>query len=227
MFRKATKAVIELGWTPASIYALNRTMERLGLGTRVYYYYLLAQPVPESTILPPGLGRTITVREILEGDPALARMPVPDRVLHRRFAQPSVCLGAFKESELVAYLWLCFGAYDEDEVRCKFVPQPKGRAVWDFDVYVFPRHRIGLGFACLWDEANARLRAKGVATSFSRVSAFNPISRRSHQRMHARIVGTAIYLVAKPMQLMLSNRRPFVHLSLREATQPTIDLQDR
>ena len=213
-----------MGPIPALFYGFNRAMEKLRIGPRIYYYRLFAQPVSNKSIVPPALGRTINVRPIAKNDPAFAFMPVPPHIVSQRLAQSAYCIGAFKDQELVAYLWICPGPYEEDEVRCRFVPLPEGKAVWDFDVYVLPRHRMGLAFARLWSEANHYLNRRDVIVTYSRVSAFNSMSLRSHQSLNAQKVGTALFFVAGRLQLTISTRPPYVHISARNASRPTISL---
>jgi hypothetical protein len=131
-------------------------------------------------------------------------------------------LGAFQNGELVAYLWLCHEAYEEDEVRCRFVPLPKDRAAWDFDVYVFPQHRKGIAFACLWDGANSYLSGRDVDVTISRVSAYNTMSKKSHQSLGARKVGTAVFFTAGPLQITVSSRLPYLHVSVKSSFRPRI-----
>ena len=101
-------------------------------------------------------------------------------------------------------------------------PGPAGQAAWDFDVYVDPEHRSGLGFARLWDEANGWLRRRGVAFSWSRISAFNPGSLASHARLGARVAGKATFFRLGPCQLMIASLPPYFHISWRRQDMPSI-----
>jgi len=222
MIRRIKTAVGELGWKAAVLYSINYLAEKLGMQPPIYYYYLVSQPLSARMSLPRSLARNIEVREIVSDDAACAEMPVSIQVVQKRFDQRAMCLGAFKDSELIAYLWLSFGPYEEDEVRCRFIPQPEGRAVWDFDVYVYPRHRIGVGFVALWNETNELLRKRGIEHTCSRVSAFNSMSIRSHEKMGATIVGTAVFLAFRRIQFLHCSRRPYFHFSLRKSTRPTV-----
>ncbi len=225
MYRKIRQTVRDVGALAAFCYAIDRIGTGMRSRMRLHYYLLVSQPVPDRPLVPEGLGRTFEIREIRRGDAALEAMPVPRDVLASRFLQPTVCLGVFKESRLAAYLWLCLGAYDEDEVRCRFVPRHESSVCWDFDVFVFPEYRGGIAFARLWDAANEFLRRRDVAHTFSRVSAYNASSRRSHAGLGARIIGRAWFLVIRQFQLALSTLPPFVHVSLRRSSKPTIRLQ--
>jgi hypothetical protein len=226
MLARLRTAVRELGRAGVVLYGASRLLHRARMHrfAGVYHYDLMVQPVLTAPLLPVGLGRTIDVRRVLPGDPALSRMPVPASVIDRRFAQPTECLGAFRDDELVAYLWICFGPYEEDEVRCRFVPFPSGSAAWDFDVFVFPAHRLGVAFARLWDETHAYLRDRGITHTFSRVARANLGSQRAHARLRARPVGTAAFVRIGPCQWMVSTERPHVHLSLRAASRPVLRL---
>lgn len=225
ILKKISGLIAELGPLGAALYAFDRTLDRTRLGVRVFFYDFMVQPVPDSPVLPSRLGRSMEVREISREDPALSAMPVPRSVLDFRFSQPIVCLGAFKADRLVGYIWLCLGPYEEDEVRCRFVPRPEGEACWDFDVFVFPEYRLGLGFGRVWDDANSFLRDRGVRFTCSRISRFNVQSRKVHERMGAKIIGSAVYLKSRRFQLMLSNLPPYLHLSLSPSKRPVIDLE--
>jgi hypothetical protein len=156
------------------------------------------------------------------GDPALAGLPLTPAVLDYRFGQGAVCFGAFKGGAIIGCLWLCLGPYLEDEVRCRFVPRD---ASWDFDVYLHPEHRVGFGFARLWDEANAYLRARGLAWSISRISVLNTKSLAAHDKLGIRTLGTATFAKLGALQVMLATLAPFIHLSLSPASAPTLVLR--
>jgi len=224
MLQKFRTTVGELGVPGTALYAAHRLMSRLGGGTGVYHYDFLVQPVRAAPLLPPGLGRSIDVRPIGAGDALLAAMPVRPDVVDYRFAQSAECLGATRDGILIGYLWLCCGPYEEDEVRCHFVPSPPGQAAWDFDVFVEPRHRLGPAFACLWDAAHAVLRARGITHTFSRISRYNVASQRAHARLAARCVGSAVFVRVGPWQVMVSSVRPRAHVALGRTARPVIRL---
>jgi hypothetical protein len=148
--------------------------------------------------------------------------PPPLEVIRLRYEQEAICLAAFEGKSLVGYLWLLLGPYEEDEVRCRFIPMPEGKAAWDFDVYVVPGYRFGIGFLRLWDEANRYLKERGIQWTMSRISAFNAVSLASHRRLGARVVGHAVFVVLGPCQLALTTVFPFVHLSISTRSEPKI-----
>ena len=210
--KKLSAAVKEFGIAHACVYMVDRSLNRLG--GRVLLYRIVAQPVLGQALLGQTRGQTITVRQVSADDNALKQMPLDRRVIDYRAEQNAVCLGAFQGGQMIGCLWLCLGPYLEDEVRCRFVPVPLGKAAWDFDIYLLPEHRVGLAFARLWDEANRFLRERGIACSMSRISALNRRSLAAHARLGARTVGTAFFLRIGQMQLTLASLSPNFHLSL-------------
>ena len=225
MFQKIRSAIDELGFTDALIYGLDRAL-RGGLGAAVLFRYaLVAQPVPERAMLPTRRGREIEVRMLPGPDPILAEVELDPPVVAYRFGQGAVCFGAFKDDAIVGCLWLCLGPYEEDEVRCRFVPTPEAESCWDLGLYVTPRLRGGLVFARLWDEANDYLRKRGVRWTLSRIGIANTGSLGSHARLGAKRFGTATYLRLGSMQIMLATLRPFIEVSFGARSMPVLRLK--
>jgi hypothetical protein len=218
-FHKLQAVFHEFG-ARAPLYLLARAQEGTPFG--VHVYHLVAQPVASQPLLPPSRGRTIEVRLMPRGDPGFAALPLTQAVLDYRFGQGAVCLGAFKGDAAIGCLWLCLGPYLEDEVRCRFVPE---RASWDFDVYLRPEHRVGFGFARLWDEANAYLRARGLHWSISRIDVLNTKSLAAHDKLGARILATAVFVRLGALQIMATNVAPFIGVSRSAASAPTLRLR--
>jgi len=219
---RIARAFASLGARGACLYALDRAARWLRLPLRVRSYLIVAQPVPDTPFLPARRGPDLRLRELGAGDPALVQMPLDDATLAFRFDQGARCYGLFRDDRLAAYAWLCFDGYDEDEVRCRFRPAPDGASAWDFDVYVVPEFRLGPAFLKLWDSVNEQLRALGVRTSYSRISAFNLASLRSHRRLSAEVVGRADFLCLGPVQLLLSDLPPRWHLALSARGRPEV-----
>ena len=222
MFARLLSPFREFGPFAGWIYVLTRALRRARVPVHVYFYELMAQPVPETPLLRAGLSKSLEVRAIGPGDPALARMPLSAATLAARFAQPTVCLGAFRKDRLIAYMWMCLGAYDEDEVACRFVPSGSPRAAWDFDFYVYPEDRLGLGFAGLWDAANAYLRARGYRYTCSRVNRFNTASRRAHARLQGRRLGQLLFVRGFGLQAMLANVPPYLSVTRTAGARPIV-----
>ena len=223
-FERIRNTFGEFGFRAGLIFGLARLLEICKVPLRLFFYELTIQPVATKKMAPANLTKSFEVREINEGDYLLETTPPPLDVIHSRYLQNSVCLGAFQKGVFIGYQWLCFGPYIEDEVRCIFVPEPAGNAVFDFDFYLFPDYRFGLGFVALWDAANDYMRARGITTTTSRVSRFNTASRRSHDHLGCRCVGRTIFLKSKSFQLMLATVRPYIHVSIGQSSGPVIHI---
>lgn len=229
-YRKLRKALSEsvarLGWVDGCLHAVSTGLQRATRGfVRLHKYYFVAQPVASKPWLAGTRGAAIEVREVTASDPLLRAIPRPQWVIPYRFDQGAVCLAAIIGGQCVGFLWMLVGPYLEDEVRCRYIPLPKGEAAWDFDVYVSPEHRGGLVFLRLWDEANQYLAARGVRWSLSRISAFNAGSMSSHTRMGARRVGSALFLSIGSLQISAANVRPRLFVSRDPRTIPDFLLQ--
>lgn len=210
--------VSEFGFGNAVLYTLGLALRRICPRVFIYRYYIVAQPVPDKDLLPARRGRSIEIRELKPGDPAFAALPLDEDVLAFRFAQNVICLGAFQDDQVIGCLWMCFDAFEEDEVRCVFRLDPPSQTSWDFDVYLHPDARLGFAFLRLWDAANAILRARGISWSLSRISGFNPGSMASHSRMGATRVGGLVALKGPRRQLVFSGYPP--RISFRRLDRP-------
>jgi GNAT superfamily N-acetyltransferase len=218
------RLVSEFGLLNALFYTLARAL-RTGTGRDVIRHYLFtAQPVPQRPLSRRST-QQIRVGAVAPDDYQLGWFPRPADVIADRFRQGGLCFAAFKGEEALGCLWLARDEYWEDEVACRFVPEPTHLAVWDFDVYVKPEHRGGRVFAYLWDEAFQWLRANGYQWTTSRVDAFNPASIRAHGRLGARVVGRGIFLVAGKLQISLFTIRPFVHLCWGRRHPPRVKVR--
>ncbi|MEM9386263.1 MAG: GNAT family N-acetyltransferase [Pseudomonadota bacterium] len=193
------------------------------ISLRRYLFFAQAVP-PQDPKAQKRRARFAPIRSALPDDPLVEQFPRCATVLETRWREGSHCLAADHEGQFLGYIWLHFGAYVEDEVRCRFVPTPGDKAAWDYDVYVIPERRLGLGFVCLWDAANEYLRERGYEWSVSRVSAFNTPSIRSHERMGAKALGSAIFLTVFGMQMMFSSKAPYLHVSFSSANMPSMNL---
>jgi hypothetical protein len=191
---------------------------------RLRKYYFVAQPVRTQPWLPGKRGAQLEVRRVFPADPLIQAFPRPPQVMPYRFQQEAVCLAGLKDGGFIGFLWFTVGPYQEDEVRCRYVPLPAGKSAWDFDVFLAPEHRSGIAFLKLWDEANRFLAAREVRWSLSRISAYNRQSLMSHTRMGATRIGTALFFSIGRLQLAVSTRRPFVHLSFGERSFPSFAL---
>lgn len=224
MFARLSRAFEELGFVDTVLYATERILARTA-SARLFRYVFVAQPVPDGPLLPPRRGRSINVRAVDPRESALLALDLTRDVLDSRANQGAVCFAAYEDGAIIGCLWLTLGAYDEDEVRCRFTPMPDGTTCWDFGIYVLPEKRTGFAFAKLWDTANGFLREHGVAWSLSRISPFNSASMASHRRLGIVRLGGAVFVRVGGIQAMFSGLRPYLHLSAGPDRTPHIVLR--
>ena len=112
----------------------------------------MAQPVAASaSALDAG---AISIAPVSPDDRIVKQFPRSADVIDRRFRDDAICLVARKGDEFAGYLWLKLRGYEEDEVRCRYVPVPERSTAWDFDIYVAPPYRMGRTFTRMWSAAN-------------------------------------------------------------------------
>jgi hypothetical protein len=225
MLRRLATPFIEFGPLAGALYLVERALQRLSPELRLYCYELMVQPISDEPLLPARWAQQIEIREIKRGDPEIALMPARPEIKESRFAQSAICLGAFRKRELIGYIWFCFKTYEEDEARCTFVLKPEDQAVFDFDLHVFPEHRMGLGFLGVWHGASKVLRSRGINFSYSRLTRFNLASRRAHARLGWKRVGSALFLRAWRIEVMAATIFPYVSLSLGESQRVRLELR--
>ena len=223
--KAAIEAVRRLGVVDAALFVAARALARVSRARgRLYKYYFMAQPVPTDRI-GPSRASGIVVEELWKGDPRLDQLGRPDDELARRFAASARCLAAWQGESLAGFLWFTDRHYEEDEVHCTFRINPRDRAVWDLDVHVVPRYRLGRTFALLWESAFAAMRARGVRWSISRVSAFNAESIRAHQRLGARPTGWAVFLLFGSIQFTLTSLGQLKCRRLEQRPYPALEVR--
>lgn len=207
----ALRALIrERGAPLALLYLVHRVLDRLSQGrARIVPYRLVAQPIGQAIAVRDDPHSV--VRRIAPGDPLAAAFPRPAAVNAARWAAGATCHALTIKGAFAGTIWTQSDAYDEDEVRCRYVLAEPGRSVWDFDVYVEPRHRLGRAMARLWKAVDDDLAARGVRWSFSRISMFNPESMNSHARLGARPVGWVVFFCMGPWQAGLLSQAPWLH----------------
>ena len=203
----------EFGLLGGCLYSIDRVLSRVSSKLRLFVYEILVQPVATKPLLPARWAKKFSYREILEHDPEVRVIPVSSNVLKYRYKQGAICLGAFKNGELIGYVWFCKKLYQEDEVRCLFYLEPVHSSVFDFDLYIFPKHRGSLAFAAVWQGASNYLSNQGIEYAFSRVTRFNLVSLRSHLHLGSRSIGKAIFLRIFFWEVLISNIFPFLSLS--------------
>jgi len=212
----------ELGPGTAALYALARGLERLGGWAAVHDLLLYTQPVHESPLLPPGRGAGIEVRE-MDGATALgAGLPCPLQLAAGRRHANVRCLAAYQDGRLIGFHWLNLGPHADEMVRARYLPQPEGHAAWSFHLQVEPAHRGGLAFPRLTDATWALLRRHGRTALASYIAASNRAAIAAEERLGGRRVGRAVHVRLGPLQLMLANLPPYLHLSVSDRHPPAL-----
>lgn len=224
MLSRLTSPFREFGFFAGLLYAIDRILCRISASLRLQFFELMVQPIPERPLLPPGFAKQFEWREIRRGDAEIDLMPARADIKELRFQQNALCLGAWQKGRFAGYIWFCFGQYEEDEARCTFVLTPRESSVFDFDLYLFPEHRMGLGFMAIWNGANEFLRNRGVRHTFSRLTRYNVASRRAHQHLGWKRIASAFFLQAWGAELMVATIFPYVHLSLAESSRARLRL---
>jgi GNAT superfamily N-acetyltransferase len=214
------------GWLDGSLYLIGRALEKLSGGRfRLVKYVFVAQPVSDKPVLSSSSAGSLVVRRTHASDAVVAHFPRPKRVIDWRFADGAICFTATKSDRFVGFLWLHDHPYEEDEVHCLFSPVADDGAAWDYDVYVEPEYRAGRAFVRLWDTAHEYLRARGIGWTMSRISAFNPGSLASHERMGGRRLGSALFLCLGPLQIASATTGPYLSVSWGHRARPRIVLR--
>lgn len=204
----------QFGAIAGTLYLMDRALSSITPQLRLFVYELMVQPIPAEPILKMRDGRTLDVRIVQPGHSALGLMPLPTSTIQSRFGQGATCLGAFREDQLVAYMWYCNRRYDEDEVRCTYSLAPDAESVFDYDFYIFPVYRLSRAFASLWNGAIEHLHRRGIRYTFSRVTRFNLASRSAHSRLGWRRVGRAAFLKIWQLECMVATVSPFISVTL-------------
>lgn len=216
----------EMGLRDGIWYACTRVLEALSGGhVRLIKYYLLAQPIGETGRKPMRPDAATTLRSVPAGDALETAFPRTPVVLAMRRKAGATCTAALVRGEFAGFIWIQRGRYEEDELRCTYVLEDPVRSVWDYDVYLEPKYRVGRTMARLWGHVDAELAANGVRWSFSRISAFNPASLAAHARLGTVRCDSALFLRIGPAQLSWLPQFPFLHLSFSDAQAPRVHLR--
>ena len=221
---KVSRIFKEFGFGGGLLYTVNRALQAVSSHLGLYAYEFMAQPIPSKPIVPPHLVKSFTFREIPPGHPDIARMPARADIKESRFEQGAMCLGTYRGEDLVGYIWLCFDRYREDEVRCDYHLADAAHSVFDFDLYILPQHRMGLGFMAVWHGANQFLHARGVTYTFSRLSRLNTASKRSHAHLKWRRIGQALIFKAWSAELMCLTIAPYIAVSFSPSRRTALRL---
>lgn len=190
----------ELGVPSALAYLSDRVLSKLSGGiVHVRRYLFFVQPLGDLKVRVPQNMRVIPLPQDFESLP----LPVSRQVVRQRLKQGSRCFVLQIGEEFAGYAWFQDRAYNEDEVRCTFAPRPRATVIWDYDIYIAPKFRATRAFAVLWQLAGAALRESGFTHTASRIAGYNSASIRSHVRLGAQRVGSAVFLTCGQWQVML------------------------
>lgn len=223
MFKSIKSAISGLGFTDGLLYLLGRALQLVSRGRGcLIRYYVVAQPIPHPFVPVCRRSENDKVTEITPKSSICKEFPRPNAVIRSRFERNFVCLAATSKQAFSGFLWFARSAYDEDEVRCRFVLANPDSMVWDFDVYVEPRFRLGRTFVRLWDAANERFSSNGIRWSISRISAFNLTSLQSHGHMGLRHLHTLTFICLGKLQIGLMSCSPYVSVSWNETDRPIV-----
>lgn len=213
MWQRLTDPFNTFGVRDGTLYLMHRLLRRVSSRCGLFVYDVTAQSVTAKPLLPERWARNLRCAEIPQGHPDIAAMPARDEIKLQRFAQGAICLGVYRDDQLLGYIWYCFGGYDEDEVRFHYELTDRRRTVFDFDLYILPEYRMGIGFAAVLHFANQYLLSKGVDYSFSRLTRFNLASRRSHSHIGLATVASTYCLQLGPLEIVVSSISPYVAMT--------------
>lgn len=226
MLGKLRRLQQELGAREGLLYAIDQALARASRGhCRLIRYAIVAQPVtPAAAAALRADGKT-RIERIPAGHALVAQFPRPAHILQRRYRDGACCLAATQGDAFVGFLWWQQAGYEEDEVWCLYQLLDADQSVWDFDVHIEPRFRLGRALARLWAAANAELAAQGIAWSFSRIALSNRASLAAHARLGAVECARASFLCLGPLQLAWLPGAPWLRLSWATLGRPVLALR--
>jgi hypothetical protein len=204
----------------AFAYSLLETAFDRMFGTKLRFraYQLYLQPLPS---IDTRLRAGYLIEEVFRGDKRLEQFPRPSNVIAQRWDQKSRCFLLRRDESILGFAWFCFGAYLEDDVNCVFRLRPEDRLAWDYDIFLFPEHRLGRAFQQLWLGCAIALRQSGYTHTASRIIRTNVRSVKSHRALGALAGQKCYFLNAGARQLALFRSPMRVSLS-RSSDPPSV-----
>jgi hypothetical protein len=206
----------ELGLLSGSVYLIDQAMQRLWPNSGICFYDWVVQPVTKDRLLPESRAARYRHQIVKGNDPLVEQMPILPEIVSKRIDQEAECVALFKGENLVAFIWLAYGSYIEDEVRIDFHLQPEEESAFDFNLYIFPKYRLGYAFAAIWDIANDYLYQRGIRYSYSRITHLKRNSFSSHSKLGAKKIGASLTLKLGKLELSVIQRPFRLFLSLRD-----------
>lgn len=207
------------------MYAAHRVLAALSWGRAgLVPYAFFVQPIGGGTFEALRDDPNTHVAVVCPGDPIEKHFPRPAHIIRERFAIGNECYSAKCKGEFAGYIWIARDQYIEDEVACTYVLTAPQCSVWDFDVFVEPRLRIGRTMGRMWKAVDKSLSLQGITWSFSRISLFNPGSLAAHRRLGAESIGWATFIVIGPVQFSVASLAPRIHLAFNGRSPPSFQL---
>jgi hypothetical protein len=225
LWARACSPFREFGAGAGSLYVIDRVLRRVSPSLGLQVYEFMVQPIGTTRLLPPGLSKNLVAEEIGQGHPAVAEMPARADIKQARFEHGARCLGVYRKGQLLGYSWFTRDRYEEDEVRCTYLLEDRAASIFDFDLYVLPQYRLGIGFLGVWHMMNETLAPQGVRYTFSRLTRFNLASRRAHAHLGWKRVGSAVFVQAWRTELMLATMAPWVALTWKPGQRVQLRLR--
>ncbi len=212
---------LELGTMLTGLLLLHRALQRLSGGhAALVPYGLFAQPLGTCGLSVVKPDPNTTTHQSSAAEIARQAWPRAPEVLAERWREGAHCYVTTVKEEFAGCIWISTVRHAEDEVACDYlIPFD---SVWDFDVYVAPRWRLGRTFARMWRAVDEDLTRQGFRWSLSRISLFNRGSITAHTRMGARRIGSAYFLRLGPVQFGWHLGRP--SLALGQIGRPALRL---
>lgn len=217
----------EFGGFAGTLYILDRLLSSLSPQLRLQFYEMMVQPIPDQPIIGGRFANSIDIRRIEPGAPEIELMPARKDIIISRFAQGAICLGGYTKGHLIGYIWLSFNSYEEDEIRCTYVLEDHAHSVFDFDLYILPEHRMGIGFIGLWNGTNKYLREQGIRYTFSRLTRYNTPSRKSHAHLGWKCVARVFSLKMWCLEIIIAGIFPYFSISFNRNSRVQLTLSPR
>ena len=212
----------ELGASTFFAYCIHTALRKLGKQNALQYYHFYSQPIGPSNPHDPKRKSAFTFTWHESFSPLMLQLPRPEHRLRDRFKQKTTCVLGSKCGKLVSCAWFAYEAYEEDEVWCRYDFSSSPESVWDYDIFVSPDYRLGRAFHLTWQAAASRLYIAGYRRTLSRISAYNPNSLKSHERLGAQRCGSALYLRLGTLQIMASNKAPYLQMTANQKDRPVL-----
>lgn len=201
-------------------FALHKVTHALGLGS-VQYYGFFVQNLGDRA-----LPRAYSAHSIDTPGEVAKDLGLPEEIAVARRREGAHCIGIYYDAQLIGSMWFSALPFHEDEVDAIYDldAREQRRFCWDFGVYVAPDWRASRAFAAVWAGGAHAMRDHGYTKSLSRISLFNRASVTAHQRLGAQEFARALFVNCGPMQLSVSNIRPWLHICWRGRRVPVFNM---